>query len=35
MQGTPGYRIRVGNYRVVYLIDDGVHIVTVLEVGHR
>lgn len=29
------YRIRVGNYRVVYLIQDGRLIVVVVKVGHR
>ena len=30
-----GWRIRVGDYRVVYEIDDTQHTVTVLHVGHR
>jgi mRNA interferase RelE/StbE len=29
------YRIRVGFYRIVYQIDDGVLRVLVLRVGHR
>ncbi|WP_375499095.1 type II toxin-antitoxin system RelE/ParE family toxin [uncultured Nostoc sp.] len=29
------YRVRVGDYRVVYEIDDDVLIVTVIKVGHR
>ncbi|QHG18284.1 type II toxin-antitoxin system RelE/ParE family toxin [Nostoc sp. ATCC 53789] len=29
------YRIRVGDYRVVYEIDDDVLIVTVIKVKHR
>jgi mRNA interferase RelE/StbE len=29
------YRIRVGNYRVVYEIDDGQIVITVIKVGHR
>lgn len=33
--GRDGWRIRVGNYRVVYEIDDGQQIVTILHVGHR
>ncbi len=31
----PGWRLRVGNYRVVYEIDDKTKTVTVLRVGHR
>jgi mRNA interferase RelE/StbE len=29
------YRIRVGNYRVVYEIDNDQILVTVIKVGHR
>ena len=29
------YRIRVGDYRVVYLVEKTVKIVTVTKVGHR
>ncbi len=30
-----GWRIRIGDYRVVYEIDDSDRMVTVLHVGHR
>ena len=33
--GRNEYRIRVGEYRVLYEIDDLVLIVLVVEVGHR
>lgn len=29
------WRIRVGNYRVIYTIDDQVKIVDVRKIGHR
>ena len=29
------YRIRQGNYRVVYSVDDSKHAVLVVKVGHR
>ncbi len=29
------YRIRQGNYRVVYLIDDQKSVVTIFKIGHR
>jgi mRNA interferase RelE/StbE len=29
------YRIRHGNYRVVYLIDDSSSAVTIYKIGHR
>lgn len=29
------YRIRVGNYRVIYFIDDGELVVEVVRVAHR
>jgi mRNA interferase RelE/StbE len=30
-----GWRVRVGNYRVIYDIDDKRKTVTVVHVGHR
>ena len=35
MSGQPGWRVRAGNYRVVYDSDDTTQTVTILEVGHR
>ena len=35
LAGRPGWRIRVGDYRVIYGIDDSRQTVTVLHVGHR
>ena len=32
---TDRYRVRVGDYRIVYRIDDGKVTVLVLLVGHR
>ncbi len=29
------YRVRRGNYRIVYLVDDLERIVTVFKIGHR
>lgn len=29
------WRIRSGNYRILYAIDDGVRIVNIRKVGHR
>ena len=31
----PGWRIRIGNYRILYEIDDLDHTVTVYRAGHR
>lgn len=33
--GREGWRIRVGNYRAIYEIDDSKHEITVLHIGHR
>ncbi len=34
--GYPGYfRLRVGDYRIVYTIDDTARLVTIVIVGHR
>lgn len=36
LSGTnDSYRVRVGNYRIVYTIDDGELIIVVVRVGHR
>ncbi len=35
LTGREGWRIRVGDYRVVYEVDDKMQTVTVLHVGHR
>lgn len=35
LTGRNAYRIRLGNYRVIYEIYDEVLIVTVVAVGHR
>jgi len=35
LAGRPGWRIRVGRFRVIYEIDDAARTVTVLHVGHR
>ncbi len=32
---TPLYRIRAGDYRVIYTINDDILLVLVIEVGHR
>ncbi len=35
LQGRPGYRIRVGDWRVIYQIEDGELIVLVLKIATR
>ena len=35
LQGGHGYRLRVGDYRVLYTVDDGIRIIAVYRVGHR
>jgi len=35
LKGREGWRIRAGNYRVVYDIDDSVRTVMVVTIGHR
>jgi prevent-host-death family protein len=35
LTGTDGWPIRVGDYRVVYLIEDTIRVVTVTRIGHR
>ncbi|HZC16218.1 MAG TPA: type II toxin-antitoxin system RelE/ParE family toxin [Caulobacteraceae bacterium] len=33
--GREGYRLRVGDYRVLYVIEDDVERIRVTTVGHR
>ena len=35
LTNQPGWRVRAGDYRIVYEIDDKSRVVTVLNVGHR
>jgi len=35
LTGRPGWRIRVGDYRIIYEIDDPQQQVTVIHIGHR
>lgn len=35
LSGQPGYRVRVGVYRIIYEIKDDVLVVVVVAVGHR
>jgi mRNA interferase RelE/StbE len=35
LRGRSGYRIRVGNYRIIYEINDRILTVTVIDAGDR
>jgi mRNA interferase RelE/StbE len=35
LRGREGYRMRVGDYRILYLVDDASRTVDVVAVGHR
>ena len=35
LTGREGWRIRIGDYRVVYEVDDSSRSVTILDIGHR
>ncbi|MGH3496335.1 MAG: type II toxin-antitoxin system RelE family toxin [Nocardioidaceae bacterium] len=35
LQGRPGLRVRVGDYRLIYTVEDDVLLVVVLRLGHR
>lgn len=35
LHGRPGYRVRVGNYRIIYTVADDVLLVVVVALGHR
>ncbi|WBM80892.1 type II toxin-antitoxin system RelE/ParE family toxin [Cryobacterium breve] len=35
LQGRDGYRVRVGDYRIIYTIRNDILVVVVVTVGHR
>lgn len=35
LKGREGWRIRVGDYRVIYRVDDEAREVLVVDIGHR
>jgi len=35
LHSTQFHRIRIGDYRVIYSIDDSHKLVTILDIGHR
>ena len=35
LEGSDAYRIRLGDYRVVFLIDDRLRVVEIVRVAHR
>ncbi len=35
LRGRPGYRVRVGDYRILYTVADDVLLVVVVTLGHR
>jgi mRNA interferase RelE/StbE len=35
LSGAEKYRVRQGDYRILYTIDDGANTVVVVKIGHR
>ncbi len=35
LRGRPGFRVRVGDYRILYTIEDEILLIVVVTVGHR
>ena len=35
LTGRPGFRVRVGDYRVIYTVQDDVLLVVFVALGHR
>ena len=35
LRGRPGLRVRVGDYRIIYTVEDDVLLVVVVTLGHR
>lgn len=35
LQGRPGFRVRVGDYRIIYTVHDDVLLIVVVRLEHR
>lgn len=35
LRGRPAFRLRVGDYRIIYTVEDDVLLVVVVRLGHR
>lgn len=35
LKGQDAYRVRQGNYRIVYMIDDPIRVVTITKIADR
>jgi mRNA interferase RelE/StbE len=35
LKGRDGWRIRIGDYRVIYKINDSILLVLIIEIGNR
>jgi mRNA interferase RelE/StbE len=35
LEGSDGYRLRIGDHRIVYLIDDGARTIEIIRIAHR
>jgi mRNA interferase RelE/StbE len=35
LRGRDAFRVRVGDYRVIYTVDDGILLIVVVTLGHR
>ena len=35
LKGRPGYRVRVGDSRIIYTVQDDILLIVVVTLGHR
>jgi len=35
LRGREGYRLRIGDYRIIYTINDGILLIVGVTIGHR
>jgi mRNA interferase RelE/StbE len=35
LKGRPGFRIRIGDYRIIYEIDGLILLIDIIDLGHR
>jgi mRNA interferase RelE/StbE len=35
LQNSENYRIRIGEWRIIYRVEDNILLITLLKIGHR
>lgn len=35
LRGREGYRLRIGDYRIIYTVNDGILLIVIVTLGHH